>query len=38
MRCSGKEAIEAHFMSAVKEVIIEYQCHKIARCFIDNTW
>ena len=27
MRCPGKEAIEAHFMSAVKEVItcMEYQ-------------
>lgn len=30
MRCPGKEAIEAHFMSAVKEVIVEYQGHKLA--------
>jgi len=29
MRCPGKEAIEAHFMSAVKEVIIENQSPKI---------
>ena len=36
MRCPGKEAIEAHFMSAVKEVIIENQSHKIVRHFIDH--